>query len=96
MTINNSQSFKHKAAVMGKTANHNNGKSSVKDAKIIVPLKYLSNFWRSLELPLINCKVHLELDWIEECILSSAGNSAKYEITDAKLHVPIVTLSTKL
>ena len=96
MTINNSQSFKHKAAVMGKTANHNNGKSSVKDAKIIVPLKYLSNFWRSLELPLINCKVHLELDWIEDCILSSAGNSAKYEITDAKLHVPIVTLSTKL
>ena len=96
MTINNSQSFKHKAAVMGKTANHNNGKSSVKDTKIIVPLKYLSNFWRSLELPLINCKVHLELDWIEECILSSAGNSAKYEITDAKLHVPIVTLSTKL
>ena len=96
MTINNSQSFKHKAAVMGKTANHNNGKSSVKDTKIIVPLKYLSNFWRSLELPLINCKVHLELDWIEDCILSSAGNSAKYEITDAKLHVPIVTLSTKL
>ena len=96
MTINNSQSFKHKAAVMGKTANHNDGKSSVKDAKIIVPLKYLSNFWRSLELPLINCKVHLELDWIEDCILSSAGNSAKYEITDAKLHVPIVTLSTKL
>ena len=44
LTINNSQSFKHKAAVMGKTANHNNGKSSVKDAKIIVPLKYLSNF----------------------------------------------------
>ena len=95
MTINNSQYFKHKAAVMGKTANHN-GKSSVKDTKIIVPLKYLSNFWKSLELPLINCKVHLELDWIEDCILSSAGNSAKYEITDAKLHIPIVTLSTKL
>ena len=46
-------------------------------------------------MPLINCKIHLELNWIEDCILSSAGNSAKFKITDAKLHVPIVTLSTK-
>ena len=46
-------------------------------------------------MPLINCKVHLELNWTEDCILSSAGDSAKFEITDAKLHVPIVTLSTK-
>ena len=46
-------------------------------------------------MPLINSKVHLELNWIENCILSSVGNSAKFEITDAKLHVPIVTLSTK-
>ena len=46
-------------------------------------------------MPLINCKVRLELNWIEDCILSSAGNSAKFEITDAKLHVSIVTLSTK-
>ena len=46
-------------------------------------------------MPLINCKVHLELNWIEDCILSSAGNSTKFEITDAKLHVPIVTFSTK-
>ena len=95
LTINNSQSFKYKAALVGKTANHNDGKSSVKDAKIVVPLKYLSNFWRSLEMPLINCKVHLELNWIEDCILSSAGNSAKFEITDGKLHVLIVTFSTK-
>ena len=46
-------------------------------------------------MPLINCKVHLELNWIEDCILSNAENSAKFEITDAKLHVPIVKLSTK-
>ena len=46
-------------------------------------------------MPLINCKVHLELNWIEGCILPSAGDSVKFEITDAKLHVPIVTLSTK-
>ena len=96
LTINNSQSFKYKAALLGKTANAvNNTNSSVKDAKIVLPLKYLSNFWRSLEMPLINCKVHLELNWIEGCILSSAGDSVKFEITDAKLHVPIVTLSTK-
>ena len=43
----------------------------------------------------INCKVYLELNWNEDCILSSAGNTAKYAITDTKLHVPIVTLSTK-
>ena len=44
---------------------------------------------------LINCKTHLELNWIEDCVLSSARDSAKLKITDAKLHVPIVTLSTK-
>ena len=46
-------------------------------------------------MPLINCKIHLELNWIEYCILPSAGDSAKFKIADAKLHVPIVTLSTK-
>ena len=93
MTIDNSQSFKYKAALLEKTANAvNNTNGSVKDAKIVVPLKYLSNFWRSLEMPLINCKVYLEINWIEDCILSSAE---KFVIADAKLHVPIVTLSTK-
>ena len=96
LTINNSQSFKYKAALLGKTADAvGNTNSSVKDAKIVVPLKYLSNFWRSLEMPLINCNVYFELNWIEDCILSSAGNSAKFTITDTKLHVPIVTLPTK-
>ena len=97
LTINNSQSFKYKAAFVGKTTNadNNNTNSSVKNAEIVVPLKYLSTFWRSLEMPLTNCKVHLELNWIEDCILSSAGDSAKFEITDAKLLVLIVTLSTK-
>ena len=55
----------------------------------------MSNFWRSLEVSLINCKVYLELNWIENCILPNAGNTAKLAITDTKLHVPIVTLSTK-
>ena len=95
MDINNSQSFKYKAALVGKTKNYNDGKSLVKDTKIVASLKYLSNIWWSLEMPLINCKVYLELNWIEDCILSSAGNSAKFEITDAKLHAPIITLSTR-
>ena len=78
LTVDNSQSFKYKAALLGKTADHNNGKSFVKDAKIVVPLKYLSNFWRSLEMPLINCKVFLELSWIEDCSLSSKLSSWKF------------------
>ena len=68
LSVDNSQSFKYKAAFVGKTANVAGVNSFVKDTKIIVPLKYLSNFWRSLEVSLINCKVHLELDWIEDCI----------------------------
>ena len=95
LTIDNPDSFKYKAALVGKTANHYNGKGSVEDTKIDVPLKYLSNFWKSLEMPIINCKVHLELNWIEDCVLSIAGNSAKFEMADAKLHAPIVTLLTK-
>ena len=97
MSIGNSKSFKYKAAFVGKTADaySNNRNSYLKKHTNILPLKNFSNFWRSLEIPLINYKIHLELNWIEDCILSSAGNSAKFKITDAKLHVPIVTLSTK-
>ena len=94
MIVNDSQSFKYKAVLLGKTANHDDGKRSVKDVEVVFPLKYLSNFWRSLEMLLINCKIHLELNWIENCILFNAGDSAKFKITDAKLHVPTVTLST--
>ena len=82
LTINDSQSFKYKAAFLGKTADSVNTNSSVYESKIVVPLKYLSNFGRSLEMPLINCKIYLELNWIENCILSSAGDSAKFTITD--------------
>ena len=63
LTIDNSQSFKYKAVLLGKTADAvANTNCSVKEAKIVVPLKYLSNFWRSLEMPLINCKFYLELN----------------------------------
>ena len=61
--------------------------------KIVVPLKYLSNFWRSLEMPLINSKIELSSKWYESCILSSAGTAATFAITDTKFYVPVVTLS---
>ena len=46
-------------------------------------------------MSVISCQIHLELNWIEVCILYSAGDSAQLKITAAKLHVRIVTLSTK-
>ena len=95
LTIDHSQSFKCKAGLVGKKiANIKDRNSFVNNTKIVVPLKYLSNFWISLEMPLIKCQVHFELNWIEDCILPSAGNSGKFEIKDAKLNVPIVTLFT--
>ena len=71
-----------------------------------VPLKYLSNFWRSLEMPLINCKVELKLKWKKYCLLSAAGNNNNinenanvnniiFNIKDTKLYVPVVTLSAR-
>ena len=91
----NAESFKYKAPLVRKTAYAAAGNSFVKKTKIFVQLKYLSNIWRSLEVPLINCKTHLELNCTEECILSSAGDSEKFKIADTKLHVPIATLTTK-
>ena len=69
LSIDNSKSFKYKAALAGKTADSFNSINIfLKSTKIDVPLKYLSEFWRSLEMELINCKSHLELNWIEDCI----------------------------
>ena len=76
-----------------------------KGVKIVVPLKYLSNSWRSLEMSLINCKVELSLKWIKNCVLTTApfganpgatrADNATFKITDAKLYVRIVTLSAE-
>ena len=89
----NAPSFKYKASNIGNTEN-NGTKNGVKRA---VPLKYLSNFWRSLEMRLINCKVKLSLTWIENCVLTAAANANEeiFKITDAKLYVLIVTLSAE-
>ena len=74
----------------------NTGDNGIKNGvKIAIPLKYLSNFWRSLEMPLTNCKIELSVRWYENCILSSAGTDATFKITDAKLYVTTVTLKTE-
>ena len=65
-----------------------------KNVKIAVPLKYLSNFWRSLEMPLINCKIHLELNFTKDCVMSTIADTT-FKIKNTKLYVLSVTLSTK-
>ena len=88
--IENSESFKYKIKITGKTPNNGN----TKDVEIIVPLKYLSNFWRTLEMPLINCEVNLILTWSKDCVITNSTGAGKFAITETKLYVPVVTLST--
>ena len=59
----------------------------------MVPLKYLSNFWRTLEMPLINCEVNLTLTWSSTCVITNSNGAGTFGITDTKLYVPVVTLS---
>ena len=62
----------------------------------MVPLKYLSNFWRILEMPLINCEVNLILTWVANMFLvagTAANQTPTFSITDAKCYVLVVTLS---
>ena len=64
----------------------------------MVPLKYLSNFWRILEMPLINYEITLDLNWSENCVIVAtdvANQGATFSITDTKLYVPVVTLATQ-
>ena len=77
----NSESFKFKVKITGKTPNNDNEK----DVEIMVPLKYLSNFWRTLEMPLINCEVNLILTWSSTCVITNSTGAGTFEITDTKL-----------
>ena len=86
-----SESFKYKIKITGKT--HVAGNTKV--AKIAVPLNYLSNFWGTLEMLLINCEINLILTRSEDCVISSANWETKFKITDTKLYVPVVTLLTQ-
>ena len=88
VTADDSSSFKDKSSLLGSP----NDTGALENAKIVVPLKYLSNFFRSLKLPLINCKIHLDLNWTKDCVMSSVAGATTFKITSTKLYVPIVTL----
>ena len=89
----NSKSVKYKRKITGAT-----GVNVTKNVEIIVPLKYLSNFWRTLEMPLINCETKLILPWSKNCAIASntaANQETTFTITDTTLSVPVITLSTQ-
>ena len=86
-----SESFKSKIKITRKTPNNGNEK----DVEIMVPLKYLSNFSRTLEMPLIDCEVNLILTWSSTCVITNPTGAGAFEIIDTKLYVPVVTLSTQ-
>ena len=102
---NDSLSFKYKSSLLeglifiNVAANINpdiaNAHRLFTNAKMVVPLKYLSKFFRSLEMPIINCKINLELNWTKNCVVSNVAGATTFQITSTKLYVPIVTLSTK-
>ena len=100
----NSNTFKYKNKIIDTTNNQ-----GTKDIELVIPLKYLGNFWRALNIPLISCEVSLELRWDKNCVITSleqrviaganlpardnAPKGATLAITDCKLYVPVVTLS---
>ena len=85
------ESFKYKVDITGKAPAAGN----IKDVETAVSLRYLSNFWRTLELSLINCESNFILTSSEYCIIPSATGATKTKITDTKHYVPLVTLSTQ-
>ena len=89
--ITHSESIKSKIKITGKTPEAGN----TKDVEIIVPLKYSSNFWRTLEMPLIHYEVNLMLTWSKDCVITNSTDSEKFALTETKLYVLVVTLSTE-
>ena len=90
---NATDSFNFKTKITGQT--DNNGR--IDNVEIMVPLKYLSNFWRTLKMSLINCEVQLILTWSADCIIiytDVANQKPTFTIIETNLGVPAVTLST--
>ena len=76
--------------------NSQTGNNNTNNAEIMVPLKYLGNFWKTVEKPLINCEINLDLNWSKNCVIVAtdvANQGATFSTTDTKLFVPVVTLS---
>ena len=105
VALDNSTSFKYKASLLGKATDADGNDRSLNNTKIVVPLKYLSIFFRSLEMPLNSCKIHLELNWSNSYVMYGADTHAggdnvnnreiAFKITSTNLYVSAVTLSTK-
>ena len=94
LTADNSSSFKYKVGLLGNLVL--DGNITKRNVKVVVPLKYLSNFFRSLEMPLINCKIKLNLTWKKECVLSNQAGNAVFIINDTKMYVPVVLCQKKI
>ena len=89
----NSISFRFKEKITGQTGNN-----GTKDVEIMFPLKHLSNLWRTLQIPLINCEVSLMLSWSKKCLIIAgiaADQEPTFTITDTKRYVSVVTLQTQ-
>ena len=87
----NSASFKSKQKITGKI----DAIIRRKNFEIFVPLKYSSNYWRTLEIPLIDCEKNLILTWSKSCVFYNDTKATTFAITNTKLYVSVVTLSTQ-
>ena len=100
----NSSSFKYKSNLLKGLPTRDVGDNVNPDianahrlwlnAKVTVPLKYISHFFRSLELPLMNTKLYIELNWTKHCIMSNVATATTFQIPKTEPYVPIVTLNT--
>ena len=91
LTTDTSSSFKYKVYLLGNPVVDNN--IARKNVKVVVPLKYLSNFFRSLEMPLISCNIKLNLTWKKQYVLSNQAGDGVFIINDTKMYAPVITLS---
>ena len=84
--------FKTKEEIANKTGNN-----CTNNVEIMVPSKYLGNFWRTLKISLINCEITLDLNCSQNyfIVANNANQATTFSITDTKLFVPAVTLSTQ-
>ena len=85
--ITSTESYKIKAKITGNTPADDN----TKDVEIAVPLNYLCNFSRTLDMPYINCEINLILTWSTNCVISVATGAKTFKMLDAKHYVPLVT-----
>ena len=95
---NVTDSFNFKSNIIGKTAANINGGGIAGRVEIMVSLKYLSNFWRTLEMSLINCEIRLIFTWSRNCIIITTDINNQiptFTITETNLYVSVVTLSTQ-